>query len=237
MVSVGNVAKFFATDFVDDVLFPRFIDSVTGVLKLYGIDSIAGVNVKALGDYSKFFDRFRYIPKAAVDAHKLAMTYSEWQAGKKDGTAVINEGIKFIGDSSASLKFLGLVGITVLAPHVKMFGYVKNVCSVYSASITIISSGKELLAIAAQKDDASADKATIDAAKSKRRWDVTKHVLTIILSGSSIGLNGLGGLASWTGPALKAAGKQQIPDWFFSACSVGATGSATAIKFMAAPAA
>lgn len=187
----------------------------------YGSFTINGVefDIEPAQTFFKSVDSAWYIPKAVGDTEKIAdsgeklgKVYSDSNASWMDrgaATLTLTKDIfKFISDASASLKFLGTLGVAYLAPRVKVLGLAKNAFSVYcSVHAIAVDSFALKKAVGGDEDD-------------RTKIIITKF-LAILGSLTSVGLNFFGGLDSLYGSALQEAGKGRMPPFAWNVMKLG----------------
>ncbi len=214
----------------------RLVNGVVNVLQDCEVEKLFGVAVGPIGQLAKGLDGAYYGKKALEDWDAVCISTRNYVKGESNAsiTAIFNVSVKCIGDSLATLNWVGAVGgIIILAHRAKTFKHVKSVCSVYSAVISIYTNGK------AFSTGYHADTSTMnDNQRQERRKQMIIATAGVITGICSMWLNGMGGLDSWVGggPAFAKKGLKRLQPWTFH--TVGVLGSVVQIsRQIAAPAA
>jgi len=186
------------------------IEPIQGVFK--SVDS-AWYIAKAVGDLPK-------ITKGAIEFSKqidMLLGYGGYTPTEKgDGTMyktavsflkLVRTTFKFISNSSASLKFLGALGVPYLASRVKFFGQIKNPFALYCAVNDLALNALEL------------NEAVY--AENKRAKKVSVIVLSSVGLLCSVCMNGFGFLDSLFGAELGKKNMQRIPPFAWNTWKLG----------------
>ena len=213
----------------------RVFEGVCSVLRDTGTEtfSINGVDIslEPIQTFFKSVDSAWYLPKAIGDTSKITNSAADFKRqlhifmgyeyikkdeseGKTLRTAssflnMVNDTFKFFADSSASLKFLGTLGVSYLAPRVKVLGLYKNAFSVYYAVHGIAVETMKLYDAAYVSND------------DKRAKDMAISSLKIAGFLCSVGLNGFGALNTLFGSQLSQAGKQVMTPFAWNVWKLG----------------
>ena len=203
----------------------RIFEGVCSTARDLGFNkfSVNGVDVdlEPAQAFFKTVDSAWYIPKAVGDTEKIADSAATLKEKLTDGNvewmdrgaAALNlakNTFKFISDASAGLKFLGTLGVSYLAPRVKLLGLTKNAFSVYCAVHDIALKSIDLWS------DAYGE--TQDEDRSKK---ILVNALSIFGLLNSMCLNGFGALDTLFGPTLTQVGKGSIPPSAWNAWKLG----------------
>jgi hypothetical protein len=213
----------------------RIFEGVCSVLRDTGMDTLSikglDINIEPVQEFFKSVDSAWYLPKAIGDTTKISnsaadfkrqlhifMGYGYIKEDRDEGTilrtassflTMVKDVFKFIADSSASLKFLGTLGVSYLAPRVKVLGLSKNAFAVYCAVHGIAVETIKLY------DDAYVQE------RPDRAKRMVVSFLSIIGFLCSTGLNGFGALQTLFGSQLAQAGKQVMTPFAFNCWKLG----------------
>ncbi len=213
-----NVIKYGLNQLPESREWFRLVNGAVNTLQDYGIENLSVLNIGPIGVLAKGIDGAYYGKKALEDIDAVIIAVKKFDGNNKKDTCItiFNATIKCAGDSFATLKWLGAIGgVVILAPHAKKFGHVKNICSVYSATIGIVSAGKTIWA--QYNTDLNG--------KGDRRKNVEAAV-TLTACLCSAWLNGMGGLGSWVGGSAAP--------WTYNAAIILSTTALVAGKVAAA---
>jgi hypothetical protein len=209
----------------------RLISGMVNTAQDYGIDTLYGAALGPIGKLAKGLDGAYYAKKSLEDVDVVILKSRNYDpAHHKDSLiALFNATVKITGDVCATLKVLGTIGgVVMLAPHAKSFGYVKNICSVYSASIGVFK-GVTIIWTEYQADP---------AVNADRRKTISLATVAVIGSMCSIWLNGMGGLSSYVGiEAFVEKGLKDLPPWTFNVAVLTSNITGIAKNIATAPAA
>ncbi|MCP5503829.1 MAG: hypothetical protein H7A41_01620 [Chlamydiales bacterium] len=164
----------------------RLINGTVNALHELDVDVSLIETVGPIGKLAKGIDGFYYGKKSLEDSYIVVLSaHRLYQAPNKENLfELFNATVKFTGDTLAAFKWFGTIGgVVMLSPYAKTFGYVKNVCSVYSACIGIFANIKMM----------RANRGRIDK--------MAEGTADVVISICSIWLNGMGGLSSAIGIA------------------------------------
>jgi len=212
----------------------RIFEGVCSVLRDTGTDTLSikglDISIEPVQTFFKSVDSAWYLPKAIGDTTKITNSAADFKRqlhifmgygyvhDEGEGTALraassflnmVKDTFKFLADSSASLKFLGTLGVSYLAPRVKVLGLSKNAFSVYCAVHGIAVETLNLY---------DATYVNIDNGRAKK---IVVSSLSIVGLLCSVGLNGFGALQTLFGSELSQAGKQVMTPFAWNAWKLG----------------
>ncbi|QVL57952.1 MAG: hypothetical protein KFB93_02410 [Simkaniaceae bacterium] len=230
-MTIASGIKYTCTQLPESREWFRLVSGMVNTAQDYGIDTLFGATLGPIGKLAKGLDGAYYAKKSIedIDVTILSVRNYDRTNHKESLISIFNATVKITGDVCATLKVLGTIGgVVMLAPHAKSFGYVKNVCSVYSASVGVF---KGVAIIWAEYH-------TDPTANAARRKNISLATVAVIGSMCSIWLNGMGGLDSYIGAATFAEkGMQRLQPWTFNAAVLTSNITGIAKNIATAPAA
>ncbi|MCB1072071.1 MAG: hypothetical protein KDK96_03105 [Chlamydiia bacterium] len=167
----------------------RLINGTVNALHELDVDVSLIETIGPIGKLAKGIDGFYYGKKSLEDSYIVVLSAQKFsQARNKENFfELFDATVRFTGNTLAAFKWFGtLGGVVMLSPYAKSFGYVKNVCSVYSASIAVITN---IGIIRAKYNSGDLD----------RTEKMLEGTALVVVSLCSIWLNGIGGLSSYVG--------------------------------------
>lgn len=208
---VGKTVNYVCTEFPKSREFYRLTRGVVNTLQDLQIGTIFGANLEPIGQLAKGLDGAFYGKKALEDLDTVRYSFRSYnRANHKESLYnLFSATVRLAGNAFASLKWLGTFGgIVILSPYAKSFGYIKNMCAVYAASINISTNGQKIYTKYRSTD---ADK----------KEEMAKATALVVISLCSIWLNGMGGLDSYVGKATFAEkGVQGLQPWTFNSAVI-----------------
>lgn len=215
---VGKVANYTCTEFPKSREFYRLTYGIVNTLHDFEIDTLLGANIGPIGKLAKGIDGAFYGKRALEDIDAFVLSVKQYDTADHKASLynVFSKTVSCTGNVLAISKWLGTVGgIVMLTPYAKSFGYVKNVCSVYSASVGIIAGAGSVYA----------------AYQTNNRAEGMLAIAMIISSSCSLWLSGMGGLDSYIGATTFAEkGLQRLQPWTFNTAVLVSNATAVATK-------
>lgn len=230
-MAIGSGIKYTCTELPQSREWIRLVNGLVNTALDYEINTLFGAELGPIGKLAKGLDGAFYAKKAieGYDVAFLAVRSYDRANHRESLFALFNATVKCSGDTLATLKWLGTIGgVVMLKPYAKSFGYVKNVCSVYSASLGVIKGGSVLYT-----------QYYVDASTNPDR-NKKMLIATAAIVGSlcSIWLNGMGGLTSYVGNAtFVEKGVESLKPWTFNTAILISNVTSIAKQAATAPAA